>query len=392
MRIAYVCMDPGVPVFGMKGCSVHVQEVVRAFLRSGAEVELFAVREGGCRPADLAIESHWFDVNAAGGVAEREESALALNPQLAETLDAAGRFDIIYERYSLWSFAALEYGRSCGIPALLEVNAPLVDEQAATRTLVNRTAADAVADRAFAAADVLLAVSRDVAAFLERFPAVEGRIHVVANGVDPERIRPDVAPARPRRAGSFTIGFVGTLKPWHGLDMLVDSFELILRCTPGARLLVVGTGPGEEHLVNELRRRGLLYAVHLTGGVPASEVPALLVSMDVAVAPAATRDGYYCSPLKIFEYMAAGLPVVAARIGQIAEVIQHGVTGLLCDPGDAMGMAAAIQHLQQDCNLRARLGAAARACAVDLHSWDRRVDTIIGLAAAAASRKCEIGA
>jgi glycosyltransferase involved in cell wall biosynthesis len=173
--------------------------------------------------------------------------------------------------------------------------------------------------------------------------------------------------------------------------MLVDSFDLASRCVPDVHLLVVGTGPGEPRMIEALRHRGLLRVAHLTGAVSPAEVPALLASMDIAVAPAPAVPGFYCSPLKIFEYMAAGLPVVAVRIGQIADLIEHEVTGLLCEPGDAAGMAAAIVRLCHDGALRARLGAAARARVLESHAWDRRVETILELAGAAARRSCQLG-
>jgi hypothetical protein len=153
MRVAYVCADPGVPVFGTKGASVHVQEVVRAFRRTGARVELMATRYGGDTPDDLAgMKVFELPCVRGGGPAERERRALAANQALGATLSRRGHFDLVYERYSLWSYAAMSYAQTLGLPSVLEVNSPLIDEQARHRELVGRAGAEGVARRSFDAA------------------------------------------------------------------------------------------------------------------------------------------------------------------------------------------------------------------------------------------------
>jgi glycosyltransferase involved in cell wall biosynthesis len=385
VRVAYVCMDPGVPVFGTKGCSVHVQEVLRGLVGRGASVSLYAARSGSHRPDDLAaIRARWFGAAPGQPRRGREEAALEANPQLARALAADGPFDLVYERYSLWSHAGMEYALDSGVPGLLEVNAPLIDEQAARGALADAAAASRVASRVFAAAGALLAVSGEVAAYLERFTAARGRIHVVPNGVNVGRIHPEVPAALAPERGGFTIGFVGTLKPWHGLDTLVEAFAHLHRADGDARLLIVGAGPEEARVAEGLRRAGVLHAAHLAGAVAPSEIPAFLTSMDVAVAPAPPLENFYFSPLKLFEYMAAARPVVAARIGQIAEVVHDGVDGLLYPPGDAAALAASLDRLRRDPALRARLGAAARQTILRSHRWDHTVDRILRLAGAPA--------
>jgi len=378
MRIAYICADRGVPVFGCKGASVHVQEVIRTLVRCGAHVELFATSIGGEVPVGLeSVCVHPLPPIPKDERAAREQAALSANQDLRTTLEREGPFDLIYERYSLWSFAGMEYARLTGVPGLLEVNAPLVEEEAEHRGLLDRASAEWVAEQVFSAATVLIAVSKELAVYLERYPSARGRVHVIPNGVDPNRFSANLSPSCPSPPGTFTMGFVGTLKPWHGLPILVEAFAILHKRDPDTRLLIVGEGPEWASLMADLSARGLLEAVHLTGAVVPSEVPGLLVSLDVAVVPYPKRSHFYFSPLKVYEYMAAGLPVVASQIGQLADLIQDGINGLLCPPGDPIVLAAALDRLRQKPELRVRLGQAARATVLRDHTWDAIVQRIL---------------
>lgn len=382
MKIAYLNADPGVPVFGTKGCSVHVQEVVRAMLKRGAEVHLFASRLGGESGANFSpLQIHPLPPLPKGDPAARETAALAGNDALRAALEresASGSFDLIYERYSLWSCAGLEFAAEHGIASVLEVNAPLIEEQASHRSLHNREGAEEVARRAFRSARIITAVSRDLGQILEAHPAARGKVRVVPNAVTPERFL-NAPPTRARDQDDFVIGFVGTLKPWHGLTTLLESFAQLAQQTGAARLLIVGDGPERERLDREVAARHLENRVHFTGAVSPDEVPGLLASMDVAVAPYPPLTNFYFSPLKLYEYMAAGLPIVASRIGQIEEVIQHEVTGVLVPPGDAIALTIALHELQLHPARRVRLGRAAREI-VQRHTWDDLVARIFALA------------
>jgi glycosyltransferase involved in cell wall biosynthesis len=385
MRIAYVCADPGVPVFGGKGCSVHVQEVVRALRAEGAEVELFAARSGGdARRAGwgdlLDVRVRMLPPLPTGDPGERERAALALNGHLYAALEQAGPFDLIYERYSLWNFTGMEYAQDRGIPALLEVNAPLIEEQATHRKLLNGDKAAWVARKVFGSATALLAVSEEVAAYLRTFPEARGRIHVVPNGVNPGRFPATIAPTYRGEAETFTIGFAGTLKPWHGLPGLVEAFSLLHERDGNVRLLVVGDGPERRYLTDGLLADGLAGAAHFTGAVAPQDVPGLLASMDVAVAPYPASPRFYFSPLKVFEYMAAARPVVASKVGQIDGLIRDGVNGILCPPSDSRSLAEALDRLRCDPALRARLGKAARDTVLRDHTWEAVARRIMALA------------
>jgi glycosyltransferase involved in cell wall biosynthesis len=380
-RIAYICADPGVPVFGRKGCSVHVQEVIRALLRRGCQVELFATRfDAEQAPRGLEnVTVHHLPPAPKGELAQREEQCLGANDELMRLLDEAGPFDLVYERYSLWSDGAIRWATRNSVRSIVEVNAPLIDEQANHRGLVHRDQAEQVAAAVMSLATAVYTVSEALVPWVKRFSGARGgeHIHVVPNGVDPSRFGPQVKPAVPRQPNTLTIGFLGTLKPWHGLETLFDVFARLHSVDPTWRLLIVGDGPLRQEL--EQRAAPFAEAVRFTGAVEHQEVPALLASMDIAVAPYPPASEFYFSPMKLYEYMAAGLPIVAAAIGQIMKAIDPGVTGVLCVPGDVPAWTRTLAYLRNEPLLRETLGAAARRTAVQHHSWDRTIQTVLSL-------------
>ena len=384
MRIAYICADAGVPVFGRKGSSIHVQEVIRAMVAQGATVELFATRFGGDPPAGLAnIVCHALSAPPAGDTRQREQAAIAANRALPAMLDARAPFDLVYERYSLWSHAGIGWARAQGIAGLVEVNAPLIEEQATHRRLGDRAAAEASARTLFAAAHAIVAVSSGVAAYLEGFGVDRGKVRILPNGVDASRF----SGLASRSAGAvFTVGFIGTLKPWHGLGTLIEAVALARDTGCPVRLLIVGDGPERGAMEAMLDGAGLARDAELTGAVDPAQIPALLARMDAAVAPYPALPDFYFSPLKIMEYMAAGTAIVASRIGDINGLIEHGVTGLLCPPGDAIAVADALVRLHAEPTTRARLGAAARAVSVRDLGWNHVAGEILALAGQVGAR------
>jgi glycosyltransferase involved in cell wall biosynthesis len=381
-RIAYICADPGVPVFGRKGCSIHVQEVVRALHRRGAQVSLFAARFDGPQPLDLNdVTTDLLPCPREGDLATREQLCLQANQDLRRLLYATGPFDFVYERYSLWSYSGMSYARANHIPGLLEVNAPLIEEQAEHRGLVDGPAAEQVATRAFGDASALIAVSDEVANYLRARGARADAVRVIPNGVNPVRFPTDLTPTWgwPENESTFTVGFVGTLKPWHGVALLIEAFARLHQQQGSTRLLIVGDGPERARLQARVNELGLTEAAHFTGAVVADEIPGLLMAMDVAVAPYPKLDHFYFSPLKAYEYMAAGRAVVASRIGQLSHLIQHEQNGLLCEPGNVSDLTGQLMRLAADGALRNHLGAAGRKTILRAHTWDHVAERILEL-------------
>lgn len=369
MRVAYIVADPGVPVFGTKGASVHVQEIVRAFRTRGAEVTVYATRRGSHVPADLADLPVIEHRVSGADTAERERRIQAAARALAVAAVEDG-CDLVFERFSLFSDAAAQVAEARGVPAVLEVNAPLIDEQRLHRELIDERGAVSTAHRALSTADVVACVSRPVAAWAAEHGARDPL--VAPNGVNTDRIRPALA-RRPVGAVPV-IGFVGTLKPWHGVDVLVDAMADLARRGRRARLLVVGDGP--ERAALQERADALGIDAEFTGAVAPEHMPTLLTHLDVGVAPYRAADDYF-SPLKVCEYLAAGVPVVASDVGQVPDLVQHGRTGLLVQPGDAPALADALQLLVDDAALRDRMADGARHHALAELGWNGVLDRIL---------------
>lgn len=376
-----MCTDPGVPVFGSKGASIHARSVLRVLRERGARVDLITTRPGGQVPEDLdQVRVHDLGRPAGATPAEREVACREADAKVADLLDELHRqspLELVYERYSLWGRAATRWASDHDVPSVLEVNAPLVEEQATHRVLVDREGAEDVARDALSHAAAVVCVSEPVADWARQRSLRPDRVHTVANGVDTRRVLPGPEPRTP-----FTVGFVGTLKPWHGVDDLVSAFAQLAAIDAEARLLLVGDGPERERLSTLAATHKITDRVEMTGAVDTDEVPRLLRRMHVAVAPYPPLERFYFSPLKVYEYLAAGLPVIATRVGELPRALEGGRLGVLVPPGEPDALARALAHLRDDPDTRTRLGRAGRRAAVRHHDWTRVVARTLELSGA----------
>ncbi|MCC6870222.1 MAG: glycosyltransferase family 4 protein [Burkholderiales bacterium] len=198
------------------------------------------------------------------------------------------------------------------------------------------------------------------------------------NGFDPSRITSvrtgiDLDYFRPRDASAATDGdsrpavmILATLRDWKGHDDLLDAWKLLRARVPGWRLLVVGDGPRRAHLEARVAEMGLCADVTFAGNQ--DDVPAWFARARIAVLPSYGDEGV---PQSLMQAAACGLPAVSTPIGAIAEAVVDGVTGLLVPPRDVAALAAALERLVVDDELRKRLGGAAHAYAQENFGIER---------------------
>jgi glycosyltransferase involved in cell wall biosynthesis len=366
MNILYVCADRGIPVLGNKGASVHVRSLTAAMARLGHKVTLAARRWGEGNPAPRVHRSEVL------GKDPREAAG-----QLEQLINFE-RPDVVIERYSLQSGPARLATRRCGVPLTLEVNAPLAQEAARYRGLDDPLAEQreretlSGADRIHVVSPALLRYVRSVA------PDVPAAW--VPNGADVSRFRAARPLAMPSLAGRIVVGFVGSMKPWHGVMQLLEAFARVRSHSPQAVLLLVGAGPERADILHRAGRADLRGHVFCTGHVAHAAVPSLLGRFDIALAPYLPIEDFYFHPLKVVEYLAAGKPVIYPDQGDLRTLVGRG--GLSYLPGSASQLADRLVQLLDDEALREELASAAAARGARL-DWTVIAERVLDFAASA---------
>ena len=372
MRILYLTADPGVPPLGGKGSSVHVRELVDALVASGASVVVATARTdvrderlSGARLVGIPV------------VLPKSQPTLAslrsaIRAQSTEIERIAHQCEVegVYERFSLFSEGGVRAARRLGVPHVLEVNAPLRWEARRFRSLAYAEDAASIERRVLGATDHVFAVSEELAALLAADGVDETKIDVVPNGVDPTKV-----PARLRRGarGPFVVGFAGSLKPWHGVEVLVAACRRALVRVPDLRLEIVGEGPAAPQLDGLAREPRV--TVH--GQTSHARVLALMSQWDAGLAPYLPLPNFYFSPLKVLEYMAAGVCPIASDLGQIRSLLGAGSRGVLVEPGNSDALAAEIVNLARDRARAAALGMRAARYVRTSHTWSRNAERVL---------------
>lgn len=308
----------------------------------------------------------------------------------------ARRPSFVYQRFCQGQYAGVWFARKHRIPLVLEFNGSELwiarhwGDGVGQATIPGEEVLQKIEDANLAAASLIVVVSDVLRDLLTARGYDPARIVVVPNGVDTRAIGPHLADSSHREhlglpLASPVIGFIGSLGLWHGVEVLIDAFDRLLRNYPDIaardpRLLIIGDGDRMPMIRAEIAKRELGARVKLAGLTPQADGARFLSISDILVSPHVPNpDGspFFGSPTKIFEYMALQRPIVASRLGQLAAILEHGRTALLTEPGNAEAVADAIATLLRQPELADKLGRAARQDAVELHSWDERVDRIL---------------
>lgn len=407
MKILYVCSDSGIPVLGRKGASVHVRSLVAALTRAGHSVvvatplltkspwEAAATIEGQLLhvPADDSVTGpvdtarRYTDALGPANTFPGELRRILYNQQLEGKL--LRRFknappDFVYERAALFSTVGVAVAGAAGVPLVVELNAPLSLEQSTYRGSHLSEIATQAERRTLQGANLVVTVSASLRDYVIGVGVPAARAVVVPNGVDGKLFAPshssEDARARWGIGSGPVLGFVGGLRPWHGVRAFAPLLERLIVRHPQLQLVIAGDGPLRREIAEDLAARNLGAHVVFTGALAHADVPGLVRLFDVALAPyEETEHLFYFSPLKLFEYMGCGVAVVAAAIGQIGDVIQHGDNGLLYPPGDLDTLTRLCEQLLDDAALRRRLGRAATATVHRRFTWAENARRVVEL-------------
>jgi len=338
LNIISVNQDPGIGAHRKKGAAVHLGAMRKAFRQFGLEVT--AIDEPD--PARLQM----------------------LLQQLAQRKPA----DLIYERYAHGRSTGARFALRHGIPYVLEVNAPLAEEQALWRGKSESELDHAEDSVTFSAAGFVAAVSTQVAAYAIARGADPDSVFICPNGVDTRLFRPQ---SRAQRAlpvqipeSAFVLGFHGRERPWHGFDMLVEATETLLGRDLPVHLLVIGEG--------DFSALARLPGRHFTRlpWVEHADIPALIGHFDALPLTYRADTPFYFSPLKLAEAMACGAVPVVPDLGDLARIVEHGRNGLVYPSGDLNALVDGLLAVATKPSWKSSLSAAAAESARDW-GWDR---------------------
>lgn len=365
------------------GQAVHIRSLVAAFKELGHGVREVALVEktGEKDPASAgavapkAAPKKDGKSNSAWALVTRVPRFVREIAEYAYTVPAGRRLrraieeyqpSFIYERYAFGNAAGVRESARTGLPLILEVNSPMVLELQKTRGLSFPRHARRVETSIFQRATKIAVVTDVLGQMVADMGVDPGKIFVTPNGVHMDRYEsPDREAARKDlgigHVDGCVLGFTGYYREWHRLDLVIDGLADDARLAK-AHLVLVGLGPVEDALIARAKERGVSDRVHFAGTRPHHKIPDVLPAFDVGLVPAINP---YASPLKLHEYMAAGVCPVAPDQPNLREVLENGKDSILVPPGDGAALNEALGRLATDDALRRGLGAAARQTVID---------------------------
>lgn len=386
-RLGYLSAAPTVstrPDAASAGPRAHILGVVNGFRALGWEVRPWIA--GDRLPPGVGgggVQRLLERVPAARPAADLARLVLARRSAAAAWAELAGRVDWVYERFATMQVLGRRFRRA-GIPWILETQGLFFYETRVERASVGWPAlARRIELAAYRDCDVLVAVSEPLRELLvEQCAVAPDKILVVPNAVELERFAPALnATARPfpEPVPDLTLAFAGGLIAWQALDLLLEAMAELRAEGLAVGLVVVGDGAMLQPWQEQARALGLGGLVRFTGRVAGSEVARQLAGCDLGYSgPRLMAIGsMYHSPIKLYEYMAQGLPVLAAGFADATRLVEGRGTGFLFAPGDRHDLKRVLRAAHAARGGLPAMGAAARRLVEAEHSWPARVRAMV---------------
>jgi glycosyltransferase involved in cell wall biosynthesis len=391
MKILYYAPQPHLSIHAPTGYGTHMREMVAAFRQAGAEVHTLiagdalpgphaAVTSTAQNPApqwrQLVPRFIWQTA--------RDLALLRHDRHMAHLLGeaiATHRPDVVYERIAYMQPGGVRTARACGVRHVAEINAPFPEER---RSFSGPSAMLAYAKWVeryiLAQSHTVVTVSTALANYLAGKEArAAQKTLVVPNCIRPEAARVDAGQVEALRQkwhlqGALVIGFVGSIFPYHGVDLLIEGFAGLEH--PNARLLIVGDGASLPALHRQVEALGIVERVLFTGPVPHREVYNYIQMMDICCM---AKSNWYGSPVKIFEYGLMAKAVMAPDTDPVREVMGTDCGMLVAPKPEAVH--SALHTLAHSESLRLELARQWHHRVLEHHTWHRAAQTILSTCA-----------
>jgi glycosyltransferase involved in cell wall biosynthesis len=388
MKILYVTLED---LSLQKGSVVHIMEIVLGLQARGHRIGLLARNRGKMKEVDFFFDlqptSSWWGPLRYRRMPTYLLSSLILFFSLWRLLP---RYDIVYARDFHAAVLACLPRWIFGKKLVYEING-LASEEVRLRgnssgIRLFSTLIRWLEQTATLSSDLIVSVTPQIASYLvTRFHGASDKIKIIGNGVDVEKFHPILDPALledwRRRLGiekeDRVIAFVGNLAPWQGVDTLIASGLRLLTKMEKLKFLIVGEGMMKDPLLARVTERRLGGSFIFTGMMPHETVPFLINVADICVAPFIARrnEKTGVSPLKVFEYLACGKPVIVSRIEGL-EMIEEAGIGVLVNPEDSADLGNAVSKLLNEPEQRREMGRKGSEIVRNHFRWELRVDAI----------------
>jgi len=370
-----------------EGSQVHANEFMKAMNKLGHE--MIPIELSFQSKKALTKKSYYGNIQkaAANRVTAffREIKAVSMNVlRIIRLLGICFRYkpDAIINRYVLYDFSAIVVGRLLNIPVLYEVNASAVYEKELQNDFYFKALGQKIENMIFEKSDAVSVVSQSLKNYF-----ADKKVNVSNTIVAPNGVNLDHYPAHPSVPDELSaissawtdktvLGFLGSLKSWHGVQRAVSIMPELIAQNPDFRLLIIGDGNERATLEELIQTLNIEEYVYITGFIEHEKVPGALSIIDIALAPYEDLDHFYFSPLKIFEYMAAAKPVVAPPLGQITELIENHHSGILLKENNDRQLIENIIELSRDRTKSDLLGKQAKETVVSHYTWTANAQKI----------------